>query len=114
MLAFNVSIYIPNPEQAQDPKNSKIYRHEKTLASWTTPTTGVSIGWLDELERQGKAEEVLSSGYPVRFTAHARDVLPLLAGGSLFEKGSTPFLKPELIAACPEDELLFIDAWDQS
>ncbi|MCX5199195.1 hypothetical protein OOK31_35845 [Streptomyces sp. NBC_00249] len=101
----------------QDLKDSGHHDYSGTqgLAYWTTTSM---LGWLHELEMQGKARKILDSGYPLRYTARARDVLPLLADEALLGMGVWPHtgksLYPDRIAACPGDQLLIIDAMDQS
>ncbi|UQX04691.1 hypothetical protein [Streptomyces sp. RerS4] len=115
MLGWSISIYFPTPEQVQDLKSPKDHDQAQNLAYWTTRE---SVGWLTDLERQGKAKEIISSGYPWRFTALAGDVLPLLADAAKLGIGVHPFTGgawvADEIADCPADELLIIDAWDQS
>ncbi|MFD7629028.1 hypothetical protein ACFV7Q_23855 [Streptomyces sp. NPDC059851] len=116
MLGFTVSVVIPTGEQAEDLKDSSHHHgSDRILASWTTTDV---LMWLNDLVQHGKAQEILCSGYPLRYTARAGDVLPLLTDEELLGIGRWPFtdpyLDPDLIAACPPDELLIIDAWDQS
>lgn len=67
--------------------------------------------------------------YPNRYTAKAANVLPLLAGGPPAHRGppiiGDDYVMPanwkgnvifhqDKIEACPPDQVLTIDAWDQS
>ncbi|MFF8264201.1 hypothetical protein [Streptomyces virginiae] len=113
-MRWHISIYIPTEEQTRNPETDGHHDAERTLAYWSTTGT---LGWLRELKEQGKAEEVLASGYPLRHIAHARDVLPLLADETRL--GMNGYLHhasihPGAVAACSEDQLLVIDAMDQS
>ncbi|MFE7562028.1 hypothetical protein [Kitasatospora sp. NPDC057500] len=89
----------------------------EVLAKWETGLGG--LHWIAALASAGRAEQLRFDGYPLRYTARAGDVLPLLADGSVFEGGPGADHRPrELdagrIAACPPDALLTVDAWDQS
>lgn len=102
-------------------------RRAAILAQWEAGAEG--IRWVEQLAEQGKAAKLSGSGYPNRYTAQARDVLPLLgvappaAGGTLIIgddyvmpsnwRGKIE-LHAERVAACPADHVLTIDAWDQS
>lgn len=90
---------------------------EVVLAKWENGIHG--LDWISALVAAGRAEQLGFNGYPNRYTARAGDVLPLLADGSVSdarpEVGFRPHtLHPDLIAACPADALLTVDAWDQS
>ncbi|MFB8236599.1 hypothetical protein ACFC58_08600 [Kitasatospora purpeofusca] len=87
------------------------------LAKWETGIGG--LDWIAGLVAAGRAEQLGFDGYPLRYTARADDVLPLLADGSVPDAGpGAEFrpreLYPDRIAACPADALLTVDAWDQS
>lgn len=89
------------------------------LASWEVGVSG--LRWLDALVAEGKAEKLNSNGYPTRYEARADFVLPLLENGSLAPPTNKPQnwigalkLNAENIAACTPDQVLVIDAWDQS
>lgn len=106
---------------------------EAALARWETGVGGRC--WLDDLVAKGKAQNLRSDGYPCRYTAKAADVLPLIKsdavkpisdGTMVFgldegEEYSYPVgwmgeikFDDDLIASTPADQLLIIDAWDQS
>ena len=96
------------------------------LAKWAVGLGGTE--WLTELVAAHKAKQTMFAGYPNRFVAAARDVLPLI------ENGPPPYeqlprgngrestagwigriqLFEERVAACAADARLTIDAWDQS
>ncbi|MFF8770421.1 hypothetical protein [Kitasatospora sp. NPDC015120] len=89
----------------------------EVLAKWETGLGG--LDWIADLAAAGRADQLRFDGYPLRYTARAGDVLPLLADGSAFDTGAGAGHRPrELhagrIAACPPDALLTVDAWDQS
>ncbi|MER6363465.1 hypothetical protein [Kitasatospora sp. NPDC001527] len=89
----------------------------EVLAQWETGLGG--LDWIAALVGAGRAEQSRFDGYPLRYTARAGDVLPLLADGSVFDTGPGAEYRrreqfPERIAVCPPDALLTVDAWDQS
>ena len=117
---------IPDVEKA-------VGKEYPTLAKWETGVDGMR--WIDTLVKEGLAVEVWRHGYPNRFKAKAADVLPLLAKGGVKpptnglwvfgvdegEEYATPpgwtgkvNLDQDAIAACSPDQVLTIDAWDQS
>lgn len=102
-------------------------RRAARLAQWEAGIDG--IDWLTKLVELGRAEQVARSGYPNRYTALARDVLPLLddkppaPGGTQIigdDYATTSRWRgnmernDSLIGSCSPDQLLTIDAWDQS
>jgi hypothetical protein len=111
----------PGERDAADDKMSPL------LASWEASAGG--IRWLEQLVREGKAQRLKSNGYPTRYTAKAGDVLPLIAGGPPKPPGplivGDDYVMPgdyigkltlhqDRIATCPPDQVLTVDAWDQS
>ena len=100
---------------------------ERNLATWETGLFGAE--WLKTLVANGKAEQLSFSGYPMRYTAAAGDVLPLIAAGPPTHKSplviGDDYVQPPgwngqasihhaRIASCRPDQMLTIDAWDQS
>ncbi|MDK9498332.1 hypothetical protein QEZ40_003283 [Streptomyces katrae] len=118
MLGWSITLWRGTPEERD--RATPEEREAATLAYWVVGLYG--LDWLTELVKAGRAEELWRSGYPSRYTALAGDVLPLFtdaappgSGGS--GTGRAPFdvrLHPDRIAACPADQTLTIDAWDQS
>ena len=130
MLGWWILVDAQTPEQrtwAADPK-------AKLLASWEASLGGTR--WVLNLVAAGKAlEHQLSGGYPDRYTALARDVLPLLVdgppehrGGDVFteddESGELRFLPGawkgnitlyrDRMEACTPEQVVTIEIWDQS
>lgn len=85
------------------------------------------LDWLDQLATRGKAVQLTTGGYPTRYAAFARDLLPLIVNGPpehddiaiigdeyMMPNGWSGNIKicQEKIAACPREQLLTIDAWD--
>jgi len=107
-------------DNAVDPKAS-------VLATRETAVSG--IDWLHDLVKEGKATRLRFDGYPNRFVALASAVLPLIVDGPPKHSGPEVIgddyvmsgdwtgkvnLNREKIAACPTDQILTIDVWDQS
>lgn len=102
-------------------------RRAAILAQWEAGADGTQ--WIEGLAKEGRAEKLSGNGYPNRYTALARDVLPHLvatppaAAGTLivgedYVTTSTWRGKIERsdarIESCQPDQVLTIDAWDQS
>lgn len=122
MSGFLVIISTQTPEQRDAGPDV-----QSELARWETDVGG--LRWIDQLVPQGKAKQLLFAGYPLRFTAAARDVLPLIASGPpvyeglLRQRGNVmtkegwngpATMDQAKIADCPPEQILTIDAWDQS
>lgn len=101
--------------------------HGCALATWKTSASG--IDWLLNLVAEGKAIQRKRGGYPNLFLAKAADIVPLIMDGpprhrdpvvigdDYISKGgwTRQFeLHPAQVDACGPDELLSIEAWDQS
>jgi hypothetical protein len=97
------------------------------LATWEASIGGTD--WIKSLVSHGRAVQIKFGGYPCRYTASASDVLPLIKNG--LPKHGGPLIigddyvsdggwsgkitiHRDRITACPLDQLLTIDAWDQS
>lgn len=121
-------------EQTPEERDADPDRKAKQLASWETGAGG--LRWLHELVAKGEAwEHELKGGYPNRYTAMARDLLPLLEGGPPLSKGMDIYaydefakeskmvwgdrnwnviLHSDRLAACAPDKRLTVEVWDQS
>lgn len=124
MIGWWIVIAAQTPEEYDRVTNDPA---ATVLATWETGLGG--IAWLRNLTEEGKAAQLSTGGYPNRYTAKAGDVLPLLADGPPAHAGPTVIgedyvmpshwignviMHPGKIAACPPDQLLTIEAWDQS
>ena len=100
---------------------------EAVLANWETSLSG--IDWIEALVKAGKVAQLSRGGYPNRYTAVACEILPHIVGGPPRHDGPTimgdDYVMPgswmgnvqihhDKIAACPSDQILTIDVWDQS
>ena len=124
MLGWKIYIFRHVPDQRDA---DELSTKEVQLAIWQASING--IDWLDELVRQGKAEDLGGDGYPCRYTAVAKDLLPEFSSGPPSHDSPTvigdDYVHPrgwtgdaEIdhtgIAECPPDEQLFIEAWNSS
>ncbi|KXU39249.1 hypothetical protein AXE65_09230 [Ventosimonas gracilis] len=132
MLGWWIVISTLSPEEMDIPRDNTA-----TLAHWEVSIGG--IDWLDQLTRQGKAQQLRKDGYPSRWQARAEVILPLLEKGKLYVEYSNPeppissmdegeeYVRPkrvhwfdeitqypDRIAACNSEQMLTIDVWDLS
>lgn len=126
MVGWWIVVYQLTPEELDAAKDRES-RKPFVLATWEASIAGTE--WLDQLADEGRAVQLLADGYPCRYAATARDVLPLIASGPPAH-ASPPVIGDDYvlpanwtgnvtfhadrIAACPADQVLTIDAWDQS
>jgi hypothetical protein len=121
MLGWDVMVFRkiprPQPEKAE----------ELLLARWATGVFGLK--WLDDLVRSNRAVDLGGNGYPSRYSIAAGVLLPVISRGlpansSPLVVGEDYSLPPgwngkleidaEKFSACPSEEQLIIEAWDQS
>ena len=97
------------------------------IAVWQTGLDG--IDWLFELVKAGKAIDLGGGGYPDRFTAPAKEIIPRIIEGPPQARerwiagaeqvvigpwaGETK-IDREALAGCKPDEWLLVQAWDES
>lgn len=124
MIGFEIFVYradlVSNPS-ASWPED------EALLVSWLVGGFG-GLDWINELVKEGKAVGLGGNGYPLRYTVLAKDFLPRIAAG-IPKPGGGPIIGDdyylpanwignpkirERFAACPSEQLLLINAWDQS
>ncbi|MFF7059272.1 hypothetical protein ACFY89_21540 [Achromobacter spanius] len=131
MIGWWIIVSTGSPEECDraDPEA----RRAAILAQWEAGAGG--IGWIEHLTQVSKAAKFAGGGYPNRYAARARDVLPLIEGGGILpskdgvwifgiDEGEEYAQPPgwigkiqvhaDRVAACSPDQLLTIDAWDQS
>jgi hypothetical protein len=122
MIGWYLAIYQQTPLE-------RVASHDRTtlLASWEVGIGG--LAWLDKLVAEGKAERLSRNGYPSRYTARAKDVFPLIGAGPPTQNDplvlGVDYVRPSgwtanllieqsKVDACPAEQILTIDAWDQS
>lgn len=131
MIGWWIVVSTHSPEEC-DCANQEA-RRAAILAQWETGADG--IRWIEHLSAEGKATKLTGGGYPNRYTAKAADVLQLIEGGGIqppkdgvwifgIDEGEEYAQPPgwmgkvkvhaDRVAACPADQVLTIDAWDQS
>lgn len=118
MLGWDVFVYRP----VAGAKDDRVL-----LARWSTSVFGLS--WIDDLVKQGRAEDLGGDGYPCRYSARADVLLPVLRAGLprnasplvIGEEGVSPAgwsggveFHEDRVATCPGDVVLLVEAWDQS
>ena len=120
MLGFEVMIW--RETEANMPKP-----WEWRVARWLTGTNG--LAWLDGWAATGQVKNLGGNGYPLHFRIKAGTLAQVLAGGLpandsplvigddyVLPRGfnGTLELDAAKLQACPEDEWLVVEAWDQS
>lgn len=129
MLGYWFVVSNQTPEERDGALRSK----DAVLAQWECGLGG--LAWIEKLVAEGKAEKLSANGYPNRYTAVAREVLPIITAGHIqlatsnflvigLDEGEEYIqlsgwhdnidLRAEAITACPLESVLTIDAWDQS
>lgn len=125
MIGWWIVVSTQTPEERD--RADQDTRRAAILAQWEAGAEG--IRWVERLTEAGRATKLAGGGYPNRYTARAADVLPL------FGMAPPPPQSPLIVgddyampanwrgkidmhadrcAACAPDQLLTIDAWDQS
>lgn len=114
-------------QETPEARAKTVDRKAAVLATWETSVSGTD--WLNKLTKEGRATQLTFDGYPNRYTAAASEVLPLIAGGPPAHSGpeiiGDDYVMPgnwtgkvtlhhDKIAACLPDQILTIEAWDQS
>ena len=131
MIGWWIVVSTQTPEERD--RVDQNARRAAILAQWESGAGG--LDWLSTLTRTGKAKQHTFSGYPNRYPARAGDVLPLIESGDIappkdgiwvfgIDEGEEYVQPPgrvgkiefyaDRVANCPGDQLLTIDAWDQS
>ncbi len=121
MIGWWIVIAQETPEDRDANPDKKI----GVIASWESSLSG--LDWLDQMTKLGKATQLTKGGYPTRYIAFAKDVLPLIKDGPpkhddmeiigddyVMPNGWSGNITMHLakIATCPPDQILTIDAWD--
>lgn len=112
-------------QQSPEERDANPDKKSAVIASWESSLGG--LDWLDQLATRGKAVQLTTGGYPTRYAAFARDLLPLIVDGPpkhddmpmigddyVMPSGWSGNIKidQEKIAACPREQIMTIDAWD--
>lgn len=108
-------------------KESDADQAGQSLMSWSTGLDGLS--WLDELVKQGLAQDLGGNGYPNKYSGQASIILPkivpslpsyegkvVIGDDYVLEGGENWAIKinQPKIDTCKPEELLIIEAWDGS
>jgi hypothetical protein len=125
MLGFTISVHRQlnggsSPAEFNSPQSPR-------LAVWQTGPGG--LYWIDDLVKEKKAITLGGDGYPFRYTAMAKHLLPQVIEGPPDARpvwGYDPgdILGPawegktardeEALQSYPPDEWLLVEAWDES
>jgi hypothetical protein len=107
--------------QESSPENSQ------SLMSWCAGIGG--LDWLDQLVKDGLAQDLGGNGYPNKYSAKAAVLLPKIVpilpnnegkfvlGDNYVLSGNEHWgikINQSKIDACSPDEILLIEAWDES
>lgn len=125
MLGWNIAIYRQEnneitPATFESPVGQR-------LAIWQTGLGG--LDWIEGLVKEGKVTNLGGNGYPLRYTATVKNILPIIMSGPPSAKttwssdegdvllsnweGKTVLDRPG-IKKCNPDEWLLIEAFDES
>lgn len=125
MLGWNIAVYRQS-ENNTSPATSESPA-SKRLAIWQTGLGGLE--WIDELVKKNEAIDLGGNGYPNKYTAKAKTLIPYISdkpplakevwssdeGDVLLDTwvGKTVIDRNE-IKDCSPDEWLIIEAFDES
>lgn len=125
MLGWNISVY-RQADGGGSPATVDAERGSR-LAVWQTGLAGLE--WIDQLVAAGHAVDFGGGGYPNRYSAVARHLIPpILAGppeaNKVWTCGLHDIIGPGwegrtvidqgTVDNCRPDEWLFVEAWDES
>lgn len=125
MLGWHISVYRSTGVQFQAFNMEQAERQR--IAVWQTGWSG--LDWIEEILQSGNGHQFGASGYPNRYLIQARHVVPTLLSGPpharsvwlrepgdvLNDKWVGKTLIDEVAARlCPDDEVLLVEAWDES
>lgn len=125
MLGWHISVYRQlqpsrSPGEAESPLGARI-------AVWQAGSEG--LGWLNKLGKSGSVIRLGGSGYPLRYTARASVILPVILGGppkahdvwrtdpedAVGERWlGRSRIERRMADGCAADEWLIVEAWDES
>lgn len=123
MLGWEFFISRVITDDQSDPSS----KSEKTFATWITNYNG--IRWIENLVKEGKAEKHAANGYPNIYTARAKVILPIIMNGPPHADSKIVIgddyisssswnrelrIDLESISQIRDDEVLRVQAWDQS
>lgn len=125
MLGWNIGVY--RMTLTENAPSGEGATGGVRLAVWQTGLGG--LDWITGLVEADQAVDLGGDGYPNRFKARARHVLPVLLSGppaakAVWSVGPEDLLLPGWVGSttidkqamdqCDPDEWLLIEAWDES
>jgi hypothetical protein len=126
MLGWEIFIH-KELSDSTDMIDWRVPKAENVLATWRTGLGGED--WLNALEEAGKAKCLGGNGYPIRYLAKVKDVLPLIESGPPVHSGplvigddyvtpsgwvSEATIKLKEFQQEDPERIIVIDAWDES
>ena len=101
-LGWHITVF----RQQHDESNPADFKSATStrLAVWQAGVDG--LDWIGELVKQQQAIRLGGDGYPSRFTATAKHIIPRIRGKTTKD--------PDAMKACRPDEWLLIEVWDES
>ncbi len=123
MLGWHINVFKTNLDKFVAYDSST---NELRIASWSTGMNG--IDWLKKLSQESLIQELGGNGYPYRFSAKASVIIPkinfdplisadlIISDQCLLDEYERQTLKIDVvkISKCRANDLLLIEAWDQS
>jgi len=125
MLGWNISVFTQADGGSSPARNDS--KEGTRLAVWQTGLSGLS--WIDDLVNDGHAHNLGGIGYPNRYTAQAKYLIPRIAAGppdahAVWASSPEDILGPKwegktmidraVMNRCTADEWLVVVAWDES
>jgi hypothetical protein len=125
MLGWHISVY----RQTDEGASPAVFDSTEgpRLAVWQTGLGGLE--WLEDLVKAGNAVDLGGTGYPLRYTATARYLVPRLLDGppeahetwvlrvgesAVGARAGRTVIDHDVVTACRPDEWLIVEAWDES
>jgi hypothetical protein len=109
MLGWGITIYTqPDgklPATSSSPDKDIIVRWDARL---------FGLDWLDEMVKAGEAVGLGGNGYPLRFTAKAKNLIPKVSESLPAMRVVDIKFDKAVVDKCDPEEWLLVEAWDLS
>jgi hypothetical protein len=124
-LGWHISVFRQIGDRTAPP--TAIVEAGTRIAVWQTGLGG--LRWIDELAEAGRGHFLGGNGYPCRYTALARDLLPTIIAGPpgaqnpwVHDPGDIlgpqwvgrTVIDKQMAENCAPEEWLLVEAWDES
>lgn len=125
MLGWHISVY-RTPADAHPPASTNTPARTR-IGVWQTGLGG--LDWIDALIQSGKGRQTKAGGYPNSYLIAASHIVPVILEGPpearsvwLCEPGAVlndkwvgkTMIDEVAVKQCATDELLLVEAWDES